>query len=162
MGRPSDLARHRRPPPPPPYHRSRSHVIVILSITTSAARNPEAALQVARSIFPDRANAAPPQPSRPQSPAPTPQACHPERSEGPCLDPAPPTIDETQLPITPVPPAKSTPNPVGHNPQPTSISTNPTPATAPHSAARGFFRRHPHNASTNPFGTNIYTRPGNF
>ena len=54
-----------------------------------------------------------------------------------------------------------TPNPVDHNPQPTSIPTSPTPPIAALSAVRGFPRRRPHNPSTNSFGTNIYTRPGN-
>jgi hypothetical protein len=87
----------------------------------------EAALSVARSLFPDRANAAQPQSARPQSPAPTPQACHPERSEGPCLDSILSTIDETQPPTS----AAALPQPTT-NPTPTQIAQpNNAPPAAP-------------------------------
>jgi hypothetical protein len=86
------------------------------SSTRPSPAETEAALNIARSIFPDRANAPQSQPT-----APTPQACHPvypeerrERSEGPRLDPTPPTNDENQLPSA----AASLPQP----------TTNPTPA----------------------------------
>jgi hypothetical protein len=82
----------------------------------------EAALAAARAIFPDRSAAS------------TSRTCHPERSEGPRLDPAPSTTDETQLPTTP----------------------------APFAEARHTFRRRSHNPSTNSFATNIYARPGNY
>jgi hypothetical protein len=66
----------------------------------------EAALKIARSLFPDR-NAAPP-----KSADPTPSSCHAERNEGPRLDPASPRTDETQLtPVTPDPPATPIPQP---------------------------------------------------
>jgi hypothetical protein len=55
----------------------------------------EAALKIARSLFPDR-NAAPP-----KSEDPTPSTCHAERSEGPRLDP--PATQTPQLPATPIP-----------------------------------------------------------
>jgi hypothetical protein len=78
---------------------------------------------------PDRPTQPPPQ----QSAAPTPQACHPvypeerrERSEGPCLDPAPPTIDETPLPSAAPLPQPTT------NPTPTQTAQpNNAPPTAP-------------------------------
>jgi hypothetical protein len=100
----------------------------------------EAVLNIARSIFPDRANATPPQSAGPQSPAPTPQACHPvypeerrERSEGPCLDPAPSTIDETQLPSAAAPLSQPTTNP---NPTQTAQPNNAPPTAPPPSQTR--------------------------
>jgi hypothetical protein len=54
---------------------------------------------------PDRTNATQPQPT-----APAQRACHPGRSEGPCLDPASSTTGETRLPSTPPPqPQRSVP-----------------------------------------------------
>jgi hypothetical protein len=96
--------------------------------STPAATRPspadtEAALNIARSIFPDRTNATPP-----QTPAPTPQACHPERSEGPCLDPTPSTIDETQLPTPACPLPQPTTNPT---PTQTAQPNNAPPTTPP-------------------------------
>jgi hypothetical protein len=76
--------------------------------TRPSPADTEAALNIARSIFPPHPNSAPPQSASP------------------------------------------TPSPVNH-----------TQAPAPLSAARGASGRRPHNASTNSFGTNIYTRPGN-
>jgi hypothetical protein len=91
------------------------------SSTRPSPAETEAALNVARSIFPARPNSA-----SPQSDAPAPQACHPERSEGPCLDPTPSTIDKTQLPSA----AASLPPPTT-NPTPTQTTTpNPAPPTA--------------------------------
>jgi hypothetical protein len=89
------------------------------SATRPSPAETQAALNIARSIFPGRANATPP-----QSAAPTPLACHPERSEGPCLDPAPSTIDETQLPTAPAPASTQTSQP--NNAPPT---TPPPPQT---------------------------------
>jgi hypothetical protein len=76
------------------------------SSTRPTTAETQAALNVARSIFPDRANATQSQPT-----APTPLACHPERSEGPRLDPAPSTIDETQLPTAAAPTPTQTAEP---------------------------------------------------
>jgi len=83
------------------------------SSTRPTPAETQAALNIARSIFPDRTNAIQSQP-----PAPTPLACHPvypeerrERSEGPCLDPALSTIDETQLPTAATPPPTQTAQP---------------------------------------------------
>jgi hypothetical protein len=89
------------PPQPPPT-------------TRPSPADTEAALQVARSIFPDRTNSAQSQPTTPTT-----------------------------------------------NPTPTE-TTQPNNAIAALSEAHCISRRPPHNASTNPFGTNIYTRPGNF
>jgi hypothetical protein len=95
-----------RPTQPPPQ------LSAAATPSTSSSTRPtpaetEAALNIARSIFPDRANATQSQPT-----APTQLACHPERSEGPCLDPALSTIDETQLPTaaTPTPTQTAQPN----------------------------------------------------
>jgi hypothetical protein len=65
----------------------------------------EAALSVARSLFPRRPDSATAQPvtqlaSSSNHPAPA-KACHPERGEGPCLNPASSTIDETRLASAP-------------------------------------------------------------
>jgi hypothetical protein len=56
-------------------------------------------------------------------------------------------------------------NPVAPTPQPTSTPaenpTNSAPPPAPPTEARYLPRRRPHNPSTNFFGTNIYSPPGN-
>jgi len=62
--------------------------------------NLEAALSVARELFPSR-----PSSTSAQS-APPAEACHPERSEGPRLDPAASPIDETRLSSAPAPSAQ--------------------------------------------------------
>jgi hypothetical protein len=123
------------PPQPPPT-------------TRPSPADTEAALQVARSLFPRNSNATPSQPTAPttNSTSPAPRAWHTERSEGPRLDLSSSTTDETQLPSTSAP-----------APQPTSIPPKPTPEAVPLSGARSLPRRRPHNASVNPFGTNIYT-----
>jgi hypothetical protein len=121
--------------------------------TRPSPADTEAALNVARSIFPDRSTATQSHPT-----APTSRACHPERSEGPRLDPTPSTTDETQLPTTPAPPAQSPTN----SSSPQTAQPNNAPTTAALSGARPMPRRRPHNATTNSFATNIYTRPGNF
>ncbi len=84
--------------------------------------NVEAALSVARSLFPPHPNSASPQS------APT-EACHPERSEGPRLNPAPSTSDETRLASAP---AQSTqpnnaPPPAPPCPQPRATTPNRDP-----------------------------------
>ena len=89
------------------------------STTRPSAADTEAALRAARSIFPDHANA-----TLPQSPAPTPPACHPERSEGPCLDPSPSTIDETQLRTAAAPPPTQT-SPPNNAPPTTPLPAQP-------------------------------------
>lgn len=89
------------------------------STTRPSAADTEAALRAARSIFPDHANA-----TLPQSPAPTPPACHPERSEGPCLDPSPSTIDETQLRTAAAPPPTQT-SPPNNAPPNTPLPAQP-------------------------------------
>jgi hypothetical protein len=79
----------------------------------------EAALAVARALFPERPNNTnPTQPARhtaAAATAPPSQACHPERSEGPRQGPTPSTNTETHLPTTiteptdPLPPQPPTP-----------------------------------------------------
>jgi hypothetical protein len=129
-----------QPPPPPPTPPP----------PRPSSADTEAALRVARSLFPDR------------STAPTSIATHPvhleerkERSEGPRLDPATSTVDETQLPITLPPQAQPGTNPAN------SQSAQPNNAPSPLSGPLNLPRRRPHSASTNSFATNIYTRPGN-
>jgi len=105
------------PSPTPPTAAATSAPPTAPPPTSSSTRptpaETQAALNIARSIFPDRTNAIQSQP-----PAPTPLACHPvypeerrERSEGPCLDPALSTIDETQLPTAATPPPTQTAQP---------------------------------------------------
>jgi len=63
--------------------------------TRPSAATVEAALSVARELFPPRPNSA-----SPQSAAPV-EACHPQRSEGSRLDPAASPIDEPRLASAP-------------------------------------------------------------
>jgi hypothetical protein len=123
------------PQPLPSPQRPASTTPPSPSATRPSPADTEAALNIARSIFPDRANAA-----QPQSSAPTSQACHPvypeerrERSEGPCLDPAPPTIDETQLPSAAAPLPQPTTNPT---PTQTDQPNNAPPTAPPPTQAR--------------------------
>jgi hypothetical protein len=104
----------------------------------------EAALSVARSLFPGRPDSVPPQPAA----APTTNsalrstqlassanhpagACHPERSEGPCLNPASSTIDETRLASAPAQSAQPHNTPLPAPPRPQTQPT--TPNRAPYS-----------------------------
>jgi hypothetical protein len=132
--------------PPPPPQQSVAATPSTPPPPRPSPADTEAALAAARAIFPDR------------STAPVSSACHPERSEGPRLDSAPSTTGETELPINPAPPAQSPTNPASpHTAQP-----NNTPAEAALSGTPRISRRRPHNAPTNSFATNIYTRPGNY
>jgi hypothetical protein len=93
----------------------------------------EAALNIARSLFPRRPNPTPAQPNAPLATT----ICHPERSEGSCLDSHPSTTDETQHPsistplVTPSPnPAPAqTAHPTVHTPPPPTAPTRPTTPT---------------------------------
>ncbi len=92
----------------------------------SAARpsvvDTEAALSVARSLFPSRPSPTPAQ----SAPA---EACHPERSEGPRHHPASSTTDETRLAPTPAQSAQPNnaplPAPPRPQPQPAAPSRDP-------------------------------------
>ncbi|HKN74387.1 MAG TPA: hypothetical protein VJW94_04355 [Candidatus Acidoferrum sp.] len=93
--------------------------------TTRPSAATEAALNVARSLFPPRSNSTPTQPSVPTTmpAAAPPSACHPvhpeertERSEGPHLNPAAPLTDTTHPPTAPTPPANPTPRPQRQEP----------------------------------------------
>jgi hypothetical protein len=77
----------------------------------------DTALSVARSLFPSRPGSTPPQPAAPAG------ACHPERSEGPCLNPASSTIDETRLLLSPL-------NPTPHRARNLRQAATPTPSTS--------------------------------
>jgi hypothetical protein len=83
----------------------------------------EAALSVARSLFPSRPDSAPPPPAAPAG------ACHPERNEGPCLNPASSTIDETRLASAPTQSAQpnNTPPPAPPRPQTRLTTSNRDP-----------------------------------
>jgi hypothetical protein len=78
---------------------------------------------MARSLFPRRPDSVPPQPAAPAG------ACHPQRSEGPCLNPASSTIDETRLASAPAqsaPPNNSFPAaPPRTQTQPTTPNRDP-------------------------------------
>jgi hypothetical protein len=88
-----------------------------------SAANPEAALPVARELFPARPSSTPPQSAPPV------EACHPERSEGPRLDPAASTTDETRPASAPAPSAQpnSAPPPAPPPPQPRPTTPNHDP-----------------------------------
>ena len=83
----------------------------------------EAALSVARELFPPRPNSASPQSAPPV------EACHPERSEGSRLDPAAPPIDETRLASAPAqsPQPNNAPPPAPPPPQPKPTTPNRDP-----------------------------------
>ena len=98
----------------------------------------EAALSVARSLFPRRPDSATAQPAAPTTnsalrltqlasssnhPAAPARACHPERGEGPCLNPASSTIDETRLASAPAQSAQPNNTPP---PAPPRTQTRPT------------------------------------
>jgi hypothetical protein len=120
-----------QPPPPPPATATTAPPVAPPPAPSSTRPSPaetEAALNVARSIFPARPNTA-----SPQSAAPTPQTCHPERSEGPCLDPTSSTIDETQHPSAAALLPQPTTNPV---PAQTAQPNNAPPAAPPPSQIR--------------------------
>jgi hypothetical protein len=114
---------HQTQLPPPPSAAATSAPPAAAPPTPSPTRptpaETKAALNMARSIFPDRSNANQSQPT-----APTSLACHPERSEGPCLDPAPSTIDETQLPTAAAPAPTQTAQP-NNAPPPTQTRRQP-------------------------------------
>jgi hypothetical protein len=82
-------------PAPPDVQPSRPQQSALATPQPPSADRPspanlEAALSVARELFPSR-----PSSTSAQS-APRAEACHPERSEGPCLDSAASTTDETR------------------------------------------------------------------
>ncbi len=97
--------------PPPP------------TATRPSAATVEAALSVARELFPPRPNSA-----SPQSAAPA-EACNPERSEGPRLDPAASPIDEARPASTPAqsPQPNNAPPPAPPQPQPKPAAPNRDP-----------------------------------
>jgi len=141
----SSLATHRSPLPQAPQPVSSPHTPlpltsaefvqhVLAGLQTGGGQTPQPAPVQTRSPIPTQVTptldlaSSPPSSRAPQTPtahsAPPSPVCHPERSEGSCLDPAAPTTDETHLvPATqvvqPVPPAVQ-PN----NPPPTA---SPTP-----------------------------------
>ncbi len=90
-----------------------------------SAANSEAALSVARELFPSR-----PSSTSAQS-APLAEACHPERSEGPRLNPAASTTDETRPASAPAPSAQpnNAPPPAPPPPQPRPTTPNHDPYT---------------------------------
>jgi len=103
---------------------------------------------------PSRHNSAPPQSPAPAPNPAAPEACHPERSEGPHHNPAPSTTNQTRLsstpsktrqPVNPTPPAPLPPNP-DHlrqtaTPMPsTSTTTTASASTASPSRISKWFR----------------------
>jgi hypothetical protein len=79
----------------------------------------EEALAVARSLFPSRPSSTPAQSAAPIANSAASEACHPERSEGPRLNPTSSTTDETRRASGPA--------------ESTQLNSAPTPAPTPQS-----------------------------
>jgi len=91
------------------------------SVARPSSANTEAALSVARELFPSRPS------STPAQSAPT-EACHPERSEGPRHNSASSTTDETRLASVPTQSAQPTATPAAPpRPQPRPVTPNHDP-----------------------------------
>jgi hypothetical protein len=106
--------------------------------------NTEAALNVARSLFPSRPNATPAQPIAAPTASPTSTICHPERSEGSRPNPTQPPADETHHPAIATPSSNPTPNPI--TPTQTTDATpppqSPTPRRQPGAPTRDPYAVH--------------------
>jgi hypothetical protein len=104
----------------------------------------EAALNVARSLFPSRPNATPAQPIAAPTASPTSTICHPERSEGSRPNPTQPPADETHHPAIATPSSNPTPNPI--TPTQTTDATpppqSPTPRRQPGAPTRDPYAVH--------------------
>jgi hypothetical protein len=121
-----------------------------------SAADTEAALNVARTLFPRRPNPTTTQPNAAAVSTPASTVCHPvhpedrrERSEGPCPNPTQPPTDETHHPVAAASPqANPTPNPA--TPPQTAQPTDPTPPPQPSAS-----RRQPGAPTRNPYAVHF-------
>jgi hypothetical protein len=114
--RPQQPAKAKPQPPSAAIPSARTPQSASLATQPSAV---DTALSVARSLFPSRPGSTPPQPAAPAG------ACHPERSEGPCLNPSSSTVDETRLPSAPAQSAQPNNTPPPASPPPQTRPTTP-------------------------------------
>jgi hypothetical protein len=117
--------------------------------TSPSPADIEAALNVARTLFPRRPNPTTTQPNAAPVSTPPSTVCHPERSEGPCPNPTQPPTDETDHPVTAASPqADLTPNPA--TPPQTAQPANPAPPPQPSAS-----RRQPGAPTRNPYAVHF-------